>query len=100
VDLLLRYRDFRLLWLAGLVSFTGNVAFVIALPLHIYRMTGSTLATAGVFAANFLPRILLASVAGVYVDRWDRKRVMVTADLGCAVLLLPILVAPNALAVL
>jgi MFS family permease len=100
VELLLRHRNFRLLWLAGLISFTGNFAFVIALPLHIYRMTGSTLATAGVFAASFLPRILFGSVAGVFVDRWDRKRTMVTADLACALLLLPIVLAPDTLPVL
>ena len=61
---LLRQRDFGLLWLAGLISFAGNAAFSIALPLHVYRLTDSTLASAAVSAANLLPRVLM----GVFAD--------------------------------
>lgn len=96
---LLRVRDFGLLWLAGLISVAGDLALFVALPLHIYRLTGSTLATAGVLASSFLPRVLLGSIAGVFVDRWDRRRVMVVADLVRAPLLLPIVFAPDHLAV-
>ena len=92
---LLRQRDFGLLWLAGLISFAGDAALVIALPLHIFVLTDSTLATAGVLAATALPRVLLGSVAGVFVDRWNRKWTMVIADTARAALLLPILVAPD-----
>jgi MFS family permease len=91
----LRHRDFGLLWLAGLVSVIGNFALIVALPLHVYRLTGSTLATAGSLAAGTLPRVLAGSVAGVFVDRWDRKRTMVVADLARAAVLLPLLVAPD-----
>lgn len=96
---LLRVRDFGLLWLAGLISVAGDLALFVALPLHVYRLTGSTLATAGVLASSFLPRVLLGSIAGVFVDRWDRRRVMVVADLVRAPLLLPIVFAPDHLAV-
>ena len=96
----LRHRDFERLWLAGLVSVTGDFALIVALPLHIYRLTDSTLATAGVLAASFLPGVLIGSVAGVFVDRWDRKRTMVVADVTRAVLLLPLLVAPDRLELL
>lgn len=97
---ILRQRDFGLLWLSGLVSYIGDFALIIALPLHVYRLTDSTLATAGVMAANFVPRVLLGSVAGVFVDRWDRKRVMVVADLLRALVLLALVVAPDRLGVL
>jgi len=96
---LLRVRDFGLLWLAGLISIAGDLALAVVLPLHVYRLTDSTLATAGVLAANFLPRVLLGSVAGVFVDRWDRRRVMVVADIIRAPLLLPIVFLPDHLAV-
>jgi MFS family permease len=96
----LRQRDFGLLWLAGLISIAGDLALVIALPLHVYQLTDSTLATAGAFAASFLPGVVIGSVAGVFVDRWDRKRTMVMCDLSRAVLLLPLLIAPDHLAVL
>lgn len=87
----LRHRDFALLWIAGLVSVAGDYALIAALPLHAYALTGSAVATGGVFAASLLPRILLGSVAGVFVDRWDRKRAMIAADLLRAAFLLPLL---------
>jgi MFS family permease len=92
----LRHRDFALLWVAGLVSVAGDYALIAALPLHAYALTGSAAAAGGVFAASLLPRLLLGSVAGVYVDRWDRKRTMVVADLLRTVLLLPLLAVASA----
>lgn len=97
---LLRERNFGLLWFAGLISFTWNSAFFIALPLHIYQLTDSTLATAGTLGASFLPSVVFGSVAGVFVDRWDRQRVMIVADLARALLLLPALLAPESLPLL
>jgi MFS family permease len=97
---ILRQRDFGLLWLSGLISVIGDFALIVALPLHIYKLTDSTIATAGAFAATFVPRVLFGSIAGVFVDRWDRKRTMFVADLARAVLLLSLLVAANHLAVL
>src|SRR4051812_4723150 len=87
----LRHRDFALLWVAGLISVAGDYALMLALSLHAYALTGSAAATGGVFAAALLPRVLLGSVAGVFVDRWDRKRTMIAADLLRAALLLPLL---------
>ncbi|HEX5165084.1 MAG TPA: MFS transporter [Thermomicrobiales bacterium] len=97
---ILRNRDFGLLWLAGLISLAGTRAFIIALPIHVYRLTDSTLATAGAFAASFLPGILFGSLAGVFVDRWDRKTTMVVSNVVQALLLLPILAAPDSLTLL
>jgi MFS family permease len=89
----LRQRDFALLWTAGLVSTTGDLALTIALMVHVYQLTDSTLATAGIFAAMSVPNIILGSVAGVFVDRWDRKRTMVWADLLRAGVLMALLFA-------
>jgi predicted MFS family arabinose efflux permease len=87
----LRHRDFALLWFAGLISVAGDFALLVGLPLHAYALTGSAIATGGVFAATLIPSVLLGSIAGVFVDRWDRKRTMVVADLARAALLLPLL---------
>ncbi|HEY8446213.1 MAG TPA: MFS transporter [Thermomicrobiales bacterium] len=92
----LRHRDFALLWVAGLISVAGDYALMVALPLHAYELTGSAIATGGVFAATLLPRVLLGSVIGVFVDRWDRKRTMVGADLLRALALLPMLAVTSA----
>jgi MFS family permease len=84
----LRRRDFALLWFAGLVSLTGDWMLIVALPITVNQLTGSALATGGVLIANKLSALFLGSVAGVFVDRWDRKRTMVVANLVRAPVLL------------
>ena len=83
-------RDFALAWLGGLVSMLGSWALWIALPLHVYEASGSALATSGVVAALVVPGILLGSVAGVFVDRWNRKTVLVVGNLLLAAGTLPL----------
>ena len=97
---ILRQRDFGLLWFAGLISITGDLALTVALPLHIYKLTDSTLATAAAFAANLLPRVLFGSMAGVFVDRWDRRRTMIFSDLSRAIMLLPLIAVSDHLVLL
>jgi MFS family permease len=92
----LRGRNFALLWFAGLISYTGDWMLVVALPLTVYQMTGSALATGGVLIANKISSLLLGSVAGVFVDRWNRKRTMVVANLIRALLLLPLFAVDSA----
>ena len=87
----LRQRNYALLWFGGFVSNLGDFVLFVGLPYEIYRLTGSTLATAGMVLSFLVPNILLGSVAGVYVDRWDRRRLMVTVNLLQAVSLLPLL---------
>lgn len=87
----LRQRDFRFLFVGGLVSSLGDWFLFIALPFYVYSLTGSALATGGTFIAESLPSILFGSVAGVFVDRWDRRRTMIVADVLRAILLLGLL---------
>jgi predicted MFS family arabinose efflux permease len=77
----LRNRNFSLLWLAGLISLMGNWMLITALPFHIYTVTGSALATSGWLIAYILPGVLFSSVAGVFVDRWDRRRTMIVVNI-------------------
>jgi predicted MFS family arabinose efflux permease len=93
---LLRQRDFLLLWTAGLVSRTGDWILLVGLPFFVFRLTGSTLATGTMLIAGTLPRILLGSVAGVFVDRWDRRRTMVFANVAMALGLAPLLLVDSA----
>ena len=77
----LRRRDFALLWFSGLVSVAGDWVLMTALPYYVYVRTDSTIATAGMTAAELAPAILLSSVAGVFADRWNRKRILVISAL-------------------
>ncbi len=88
---LLRNRNFSLLWLGGLISLMGDWALVVALPFEVYQRTGSTLATAGILLASLLPAVLFGSAAGVFVDRWDRRRLMIVVNVALAIALLPLL---------
>lgn len=84
---LLRERNFGLYWFGQLISLLGDCVLYVALPFYVYELTGSALATGGMFVAQVLPSILLAPLAGVLVDRWDRRRTMIVADLGRAAVL-------------
>ena len=91
----LRQRNYALLWFGGFVSMLGDFVLFVGLPYEIFRLTGSTLATAGMVVAFLIPNILLGSVAGVFVDRWDRRRLMVAVNLLQAASLLPLLLVPQ-----
>jgi Na+/melibiose symporter-like transporter len=89
--LLRRTPDLRRLLGAGLVSMTGDWLLGTGLAYSVYSLTGSTLASAAALLSAFVPQVVLGSVAGVFVDRWDRKRTMVATNLLLAVGLVPLL---------
>lgn len=76
----LRLRDFRLVAAADLLSSVGDWLLLVAAPYFVLRLTGSTLATGLTLAAQTVPSLLLGPIAGVFADRWDRRRTMLTAD--------------------
>ncbi|MFD8810461.1 MFS transporter [Streptomyces sp. NPDC059627] len=76
----LRVRDFRLVTAADLLSSLGDWLLLVAAPYFVLRLTGSTLATGLTLAAETVPALLLGPVAGVFADRWDRRRTMLAID--------------------
>ena len=92
----LRQRNFSLLWFAGLISYIGNWMLYIALPVAVYELTQSTFAISAMLVASILPSILFGSVAGVFVDRWERKRTMVITNLLLAASIVPLLLVRSA----
>lgn len=92
----LRRRDFALVWLGGLISMMGDWVLYIALPIYVYQLTGSALATSAMFVSSTIPALFFGSVAGVFVDRWDRKHTMVIANLLLTIGLLPLLLVRSA----
>ena len=85
---LLRNRDFRLLWLGQSISNFGDSMTNLALLLLVNHLTGSTAALATMAIVLALPTLTFGLLAGVYVDRWDRKRVMIISDLIRGILVL------------
>lgn len=86
----LRQRNFSLLWVGQNISMIGDWVLFVALPFYIYALTGSTLATGIMFIVQTLPRLFFGSVAGVFVDRWNRKHTMVIVNLIQALILIPL----------
>ncbi|WP_427886699.1 MFS transporter [Kribbella sp. GL6] len=80
----MRNRDFRRLWLSGAVSGIGSWLLVVAIPVYVFTLTGSTVATGLTLALEALPALLIGPWAGVLLDRWDLARAMWIADLVSA----------------
>ena len=85
---LLRIRDYRYLWLAQILSDFGDNLTFLTLLILIQRLTGSTVALAGLMVAITLPTLVFGTLAGVYVDRIDRRRAMMVSDLLRAIVVL------------
>src|SRR4051794_24183063 len=75
---------------------SGDWLLAVGLSYAVYDLTGSTMASAGVFLTSLLPQVLVGLVAGVLVDRWDRRRTMIVANLVLAAGLLPLLLVHDA----
>lgn len=77
---LLRIRDYRYMWSAQALSDFGDNLTFLTLLILIQRLTGSTVALAGLMVAIALPTLVFGTLAGVYVDRLDRKKVILVSD--------------------
>src|SRR5512134_110819 len=92
-----RNRAFRNLWLGQLVSSMGSSLTALAASILVYRLTGSALSVGLMLIATSGPTVLIGLVAGVFVDRFDRKRILLVSDLLRALLifLIPFLIQLN-----
>ncbi len=91
----LRIVDYRWLWIGQFVSMIGDKIHQIAMAMLVYSVTGSMLQMGLMLGITLLPAALFGLLAGVYVDRWDRRITMIVADLGRAALVASIpFVAP------
>jgi len=92
-----RNRAFTKLWSAQLVSTIGDAFTMLAAGIYVYRITGSALQVGLMLMATSVPTLVIGLFAGVFVDRFDRMRIMVAVDLLRAflVFLIPILLPYN-----
>lgn len=78
------WSDFGKFWIGQTVSTLGSSFTTFALPLLIFKLTGSPLNLALTLTFTVLPYLLFGLIIGAWVDRVDRKRLMVWSDLGRA----------------
>lgn len=85
-------RSFLILWQGQLVSMMGDVVYAIALGFWVLSVTGSTALMGALMASSTLPGLLAAPFAGVFVDRGNRKTIMIMNDMirGISVILVGI----------
>lgn len=82
-----RKRDFTLLWLAQLVSTAGSALTMLAAGIFVWRATQSTIAVSLTLMVTAVPSLIVGLLAGVYVDRHDRRKVMIWTCLVQAVVI-------------
>lgn len=84
-------RNLMFLWLAQILSAAGNTFTFLAIAVQVDNLFpdpgASARALSGIFIAAALPQLLFGLVAGTFVDRWDRKKVMIAADVLSALLI-------------
>jgi DHA3 family macrolide efflux protein-like MFS transporter len=87
-----RKRDFSLLWLAQLVSTIGSSLTDLAAGILVFQLTGSALNVGLVLMVTAIPTLFVGLFAGVFVDRFNRKRILLASDLlrGILVALIPV----------
>jgi MFS family permease len=91
VSEVLKKRNFFLLWLGQIISQLGDRLDQMALIAFVYlRAPGSALEIAKILSFTIIPVFVIGPIAGVYVDRWDRRRTMYICDLLRAALVLNI----------
>jgi MFS family permease len=79
-------RDFRIVLVGQGISALGDAVNVTTMPLLVLALTGSGLQMGIVGVLQRLPDLLFGLPAGAYADRWDRRRMMLSADAGRAIL--------------
>jgi MFS family permease len=92
-----RNRNFTKIWTGQLISTIGTALTSLAASILVFQLTDSSMSVGLMLMATAAPSLLVGLFAGVLVDRFDRKRIMITADLIRAVLvfLIPFLVPHN-----
>lgn len=75
-------RAFPFLWLGNLISFLGSSVTMVILPVLVYSMTGSTKTMGFIMAIYMLPNVIMLPISGHIVDRYDRVKIMLVADIA------------------
>lgn len=72
--------NFRHLWVGQTISQIGDGLTSLAILIMINQITGSTAALGTMMVVIALPQLIFGMLAGVYIDRWDRRKIMIVSD--------------------
>ncbi len=79
---LIKYRDFRLIYLGQFISFFGGMLTYVALPYQVYQITHSTLAVGNIGLVELIPLLITSLWGGVLADKFDRRKLLLLAECG------------------
>ena len=86
-----KYKDFRNLWTAGLISYLGSMITYVALPFQLKEITHSYLAVGVLGVIEIVPLIIFGLYGGVLADSVDRKKMIWATEVGALVIVLGLL---------
>ena len=88
-------RNFRFLWLGQIITQLGNWFNLIASASLVALLTGSGFAIGGLFVVSMLAPFIVSPIAGVVADRYNRKHILIAADVTSAVTVTGFLLVRN-----
>ena len=89
-------RNFRRLWLAQVISLLGDWFSMVAVITLLTRYGGTAEALGGLFIARLVPMVVFGPLAGVLADRFNRRAIMLVADLSRVIIALSFLLVNSA----
>ena len=91
----LRNRRFLALWVAQLVTQVGGNMVLFGLTVQVFTLTGTSTSVSLLILSFLVPAVIFGAIAGVYVDRLDRRLILVTTNAIRAVLFLLLVLVQN-----
>ncbi|GGS95346.1 MFS transporter [Streptomyces chromofuscus] len=85
-------RDFRRLWVSGLVTNFGSFLTFVAVPVQVKELTGSAAAVGAIGAVELVPLVVFGLYGGALADAWDKRRLIVWTEAGLGLLCAALLV--------
>jgi MFS family permease len=93
----LRNRKFLSLWIAQVVTQVGGNMVLFGLTVEVFGLTGKSTSVSLLILSFLVPAVIFGAIAGVYVDRLDRRLILVTTNIARGALFLLLLVVPQEL---
>ncbi len=91
----LRNRKFLSLWIAQVVTQVGGNMVLFGLTIEVFALTGKSTSVSLLILSFLVPAVIFGAIAGVYVDRLDRRLILVTTNVARGGLFLLLLVVPQ-----